>query len=249
MDVPQVGRAATAAPLYFKELKVRQKHGRKGQKYYFSDAGFGELNNPTGVGLQEIETLYPRQTIGAVLNVGTSRSKPDPTPRSVLHIVKKLAGNATDPNIVAKQVAARNLPHHWRFNDDRGIKIELDDWKPNSRFSKGASGSETCQKIRSSFEWWSGQPQNIQWLQECARELVTTRRGRSSDRSRWEQFAVGAHEYRCRHEGCQEESYNSRHQFQSHWENEHEGEAFGEDFEKPKFKRWVYQERPEGQGR
>lgn len=245
MEIPQVGRAATAAPLYFKELKVRQKHGTKGQKYYFSDAGFCEMNNPTGLGYQEIQKMFPRQIDGAILSVGTSRSKTDPSGQSVWQILKRMADKATNPEIVADYMREKNLKNYWRFNDDRGIKVEMDDWKPNNRFSNAEPGSVTLKIIEASFDWWAGQPQHIKWLRECAKELVTTRRGRSQDASRWEQFAIGAHEYRCEHDNCRSESYNSRHQFRTHWEVEHEGEAFGEVYEKPRFKKWVYQERSE----
>ncbi|KAF9700754.1 hypothetical protein EKO04_001391 [Ascochyta lentis] len=247
MEIWQVARAATAAPMYFKEIRFTQQSGTNGQKYYFSDGGFGETNNPTDLGLLEIETLPGRHTVGAIVSVGTSRGKADPSRKSVLNIVKRMAGKATNPDIVANAMNQRNLENYWRFNDNKGINIELDDWKPSGWFtSTEHRGAKSLETMNHAFNEWACKTENIRWLENCAKELVKTRRGRCQEKSRWEQFALGAHTYRCKHEDCcNEPSYSSRHQFMQHWHQQHEGDDDEETCQEPKFKKWIYQQGPE----
>lgn len=245
IEVTQAARAATAAPMYFEEAKFPQKVGTRGQEYTFVDAGFGKFNNPTGIGLQEIETLPGRHTVGAVVNVGTSRSKPDPTSNSIVNLIKRLAGSATDTNIVAEEMERRNLDHYWRFNDDRGIDIELDECKPNHWWTKDdRRGTKTFDKIEDKFHRWAGLHENVEAFTACARELVETRRGRSTEKSRWEQFAIGAHSYSCPHADCGQSTYNTRYLFELHWNAAHGDEAALE----PNFEKWVYQKGPRASG-
>jgi hypothetical protein len=250
MEISQVARATTAAPMYFRELKFHQKVGTKGQKYYFSDGGFGETNNPTDIGLQEIETLPGKHTVGAIVNIGTARGKPDPSRKSVFSVMRRMASKATDPNIVAREMSRRGLENYWRFNDDQGINVELDEWKPTGWFTMGSTpGATTLKKMDDAFNAWACKHANIEWLKNCAKELVAIRRGRCQEKSRWEQFALGAHDYRCKHEDCcSDPAYSSRHQFMEHWERVHEGCGDGEDddtFKEPNFRMWTYQ-KPHG---
>ncbi|KZM24237.1 uncharacterized protein EKO05_0005788 [Ascochyta rabiei] len=247
MEIWQVARAATAAPMYFKEIRFTQQSGTNGQKYFFSDGGFGETNNPTDLGLLEIETLPGRHSVGAIVSVGTSRGKADPSRKSVLNIMKRMAGKATNPNIVASAMSQRQLENYWRFNDEEGIDIELDDWKPSSWFTHpDRRGEISLKTMEDAFHRWACKLESAQWLENCARELVTTRRGRCQEKSRWEQFALGAHTYRCKHEDCcNEPPYSSRHQFEQHWQQVHENEDIGEVYREPQFKKWIYQQRPE----
>ncbi|KAJ4359094.1 hypothetical protein N0V95_002488 [Ascochyta clinopodiicola] len=233
--------------MYFKEIRFSQQSGTKGQKYYFSDGGFGETNNPTDLGLLEIKNLPGRHTVGATVSVGTSRGKADPSGQSFKNILKRMAGKATDPNIAASAISNREVDNYWRFNDDKGIDIELDDWKPSGWFTRpDRRGKTSLKTMENAFYEWACDLENIRWLENCAKELVTTRRGRCQEKSRWEQFALGAHTYRCRHEECCNESpYSSRHQFMQHWQQVHEGEDGAEACQEPRFKKWIYQQRPE----
>lgn len=253
MEIWQVARAATAAPMYFKELRFSQLHGSKGQKYYFSDGGFGETNNPTDIGLQEIDRLPGKHTIGAIVNIGTARGTADPSHKSVLNVVKRMGAKATDPNIVANVMSQKGLETYWRFNDRRGINVELDEWKPSGWFNRaGRSGKTSLKTIQDAFHAWACEHDNTEWMKNCAKELVTIRRGRcvKEEASRWEQFALGAHTYRCTHEDCCNEPLcSSRHQFMQHWKYRHEGEPDADAYLEPDFKKWEYQKRPESRKR
>lgn len=242
IEVTQAALAATAAPMYFKEASFPQRVGTRGQEFSFVDAGTGRLNNPTRIGLEEIQTLPGRHTIGAVVNVGTSRSKPDPTSNSIINLLKRLVGNAMDTNIVAEEMEGLNLEHYWRYNDDQGIDIELDECKPNHWYTKDdRRGKKTFDKIEANFHRWASEHQNSERLTVCAEELVRIRRGRSTAKSRWEQFAIGAHKYSCPHEDCGQSTYNTRYLFELHWNAAH-GDEPGE--EEPHFEKWVYQKAP-----
>lgn len=93
----QVARAATAAPMYFKELKVTLQRGDERQKAYFTDGGFGVTNNPTQVGFNEVKSLSGsenHENVGVVLSIGTARGKPDPAGKSFRNRMVKMS--ATD---------------------------------------------------------------------------------------------------------------------------------------------------------
>ena len=147
IEVTKAARAATAAPMYFDEANFTQRVGTRGQEFSFVDAGTSKLNNPTRVGLREIQTLPGRHTVGAVVNVGTSRSRPDPTSNSLVNLIKGLVGNATDTGIIAEEMEGLNLEHYWRYNDDEGIDVELDECKPNHWWTKDeCRGKKTFDK-------------------------------------------------------------------------------------------------------
>ncbi|KAF1930023.1 FabD/lysophospholipase-like protein [Didymella exigua CBS 183.55] len=248
MEIPKVARAVTAAPMYFKRLEFTHKIGTHDQKYYFTDGGFGRTNNPTVIGLDEIDSIPGKHTIGAIVNIGTSRgNKADPSRTTALGIVKALTDEATNPGDVAKEMGRLNLDKYWRFNDDGGINVELDEWRPAGFFTKrNYRGTITIDTIEHAFNKWAAEQDNVYWLDHCARELVKIRRGRciEEEKSRWEQYALAAHSYRCKHEDCcTEPAYTSRHQFVEHWERVHEESDDGDDYKEPRFKQWIYQQK------
>jgi patatin-like phospholipase/acyl hydrolase len=153
MHIWQVARAATAAPMNFKEIKVHLP-GRNGdQKTYFSDGGFGVTNNPTQVALIEMMILYGATNVGAIISIGTARA-PETSSRDIFGRVRKMASVATNPETVAEWMRTENPDCYWRFNDKTGLRIELDEWKPNGLFTK-KPGHETLRKIQASFDGWA----------------------------------------------------------------------------------------------
>jgi patatin-like phospholipase/acyl hydrolase len=153
MHIWQVARAATAAPMYFKELKVHLP-GRNGdQKTYFSDGGFGVTNNPAQVALIEMMILYGATNVGAIVSIGTARA-PETSSRDLFGRVRKMASVATNPENVAEWMRTEDPDCYWRFNDKTGLCIELDEWKPNGLFTK-KPGHETLRKIQASFDGWA----------------------------------------------------------------------------------------------
>ncbi|KAF2796957.1 hypothetical protein K505DRAFT_236549, partial [Melanomma pulvis-pyrius CBS 109.77] len=179
MEIWEVACAATAAPMYFKEVKKKSNDGTT--KFYYSDGGFGHTNNPTQLGIQEIETLHGKGNIGVVVSVGTARANDSSRGKNIFKRVKDIADTATDPKIVAEQLHTREL--YWRLNDDEGLSVELDEWKPNNLFTR-RPGRKTLATIQQEFYRWASERNNITLLEHCARELVRRRRKRVENGSR-----------------------------------------------------------------
>lgn len=234
----QVARAATAAPFYFSELKLILDNHHGPRTIYFSDGGFGHTNNPTLVGIEEIEELHGKPNVGVIVSVGTARADDDSTRRGFLHRVKGGFNRATDPKIVAKQVARENLPFYFRINDEAGINVELDEWKPNGFFTKHP-GRDTLETIENRFFRWIARMENSKRLEECARELARRRRKRAEDGSRWERYAIGA-QYRCVHHTCNRR-FGYREDFDEHWERVHASDDLNGDARQPAVDIWKYQ--------
>jgi hypothetical protein len=237
MKIWLVARAATAAPMYFKEVKKQSNDGAT--KMYFLDGGFGHTNNPTQLGINEIETLHGRGNIGVVLSVGTARANGASGGKSIFKRVKGFADTATDPKIVADHLQDRDL--YWRLNDSQGINVELDDWKPNSLFTK-SPGKKTLAILQREFWRWASDKKNTDPLEECARELVQRRRKRSEDVARWERYATGA-QFRCMHGECGSQTFNSRKLYEHHCEHDinHSKDGNGH-IDEPKITTWQYQD-------
>lgn len=221
MVIWDVARAATAAPMYFKELAVKHDgiDNRTREKVYYSDGGFGHTNNPTHLGIEEFGTLHQQNGnaggIGAIVSIGTARADSDRAGRSFLKRVQKAFDAATDPQIVANLVRFHHRTHWRRLNDSEGLDVELDDWKPN-KFSTNP-GHETLTRVKNGFLRWAHNRDNIDMIHECARELVRRRTSRALDRSKWERFATAA-EFKCGHPRCRNERFDSRHRFDDHFE-------------------------------
>jgi hypothetical protein len=233
----QVARAATAATFYFKEISFKRNPVGGTRTHFFSDGGFG-ANNPTLLGIREIELLYGKDRVGAVVSVGTSRSD-DSDGKGLIARFKKIANQATNPEQVADELSGRQL--YWRFNDKTGIGVELDEWKPNGKLTKGKPGQRTLKKIRDGFTQWYADVLNRDELLECAQELVKRRRLRTGDRGRWEIFATCA-DFACPKAGCLSIQFQSREDLCAHFINVHkvaanevEGRVDG------RIKTWQYQ--------
>ncbi|KAH3907616.1 hypothetical protein HBI56_179990 [Parastagonospora nodorum] len=219
-QVWRVARAATAAPMYFTELAHRQDGiSESGTVTYFSDGGFGAENNPTDEGITEIRSLHGLENLGAVVNVGTSRKKQQAGGKSFFKRVHNSFDRATDPDSVAAKVASMNLPYEWRFNDESGIDVELDEWKPNGYFSK-SPGVKTLEKIKSKFNEWAADPENSAYLRRCARELVSRRRARIRNFAKWEIYATSA-SYMCEIGECRNRPIADRTTLETHLRSTH----------------------------
>lgn len=246
MQIWEVARAATAAPMYFKEFKVFLGKGddRQKEKAYFTDGGFGVTNNPAQVGFKEIKALSgseATENVGVIVSVGTARGKDNPGGKSFPQRMKKLASTATDPDVVAEWMDDQKLDHHWRFNDVEGdLHVELDEWKPNRWFTT-RPGRDTLTKIENAFYRWANETLNFRAIEACAKELVKQRRRRTVDRSRWQRFATGASQYRCKHRDCKEDRFDSLYYFEEHWRRFHERQRDANEWKDPTFETWTYQ--------
>ena len=252
MEIWQVARAATAAPLYFKALRTNNPHDTQGLKYYFSDGGFGPANNPCLLGIQELERLHGEEgkdntdVVGVVVSVGTAKA--DSLPGGVnffVDTVKELTEAATSANTIAdileNQKRSNKLKNYWRFNDLTGLRMELDEWEPNGWFtSRKERGSSTLEAMRNAFNHWALERTNDQAIRACAKELVARRRARTADASLWEQYATGAARFRCKHHRCKKSSYTFRHEFNAHFVEQHGNTSDALAYREPNYTRWQY---------
>lgn len=197
LPIWQVARAATAAPFYFKPMRVEKNPDKV---MYFTDGGAGPLNNPTQEAIREVAEVDGPQTIDTVVSIGTSRKGPDvdsekpgyfslgldvidkgTNPEHVHHTVKELPGKQGYDDFA-----------YFRFNDPNKLKIRFDDWSPRNGKKPGY---KTIESIRNAFNEWLNEPSppvglsNRASLEFCAKSLVRTRTLRMSH-SKWERFSV-----------------------------------------------------------
>ncbi|KAJ7845248.1 FabD/lysophospholipase-like protein [Mycena olivaceomarginata] len=131
----QAGRATTAAPTFFKLIKI----GLSGIEEAFVDGGIGH-NNPTASLLSEAKILFPHHQIACIISLGTGQphtiSIPKPSLLShflPLDVVKAIQGIATDC-----EKEHQSFAHHFegianlyfRFNVEQGMQnIQLNQWE------------------------------------------------------------------------------------------------------------------------
>lgn len=226
-EIWEVARAATAAPFYFEPLKIQFPSSSK--YLLFKDGGFGYANNPTKEGIREIEEECGADGMGIVVSVGTARRDDVPRKRRVLRFIPEVTAMsqlANDPEKNHNEVQGMSQHElypfdYYRLNDPGRLGVQMDEWKPRHRFSKGDSGSVTIDIIENAFNKWASELDNIGALRECATKLVQHRRARVSNRSKWERYATGA-KFTCRLLGCnREDEFLDREQFRDHLGRDH----------------------------
>lgn len=251
LEVWQVARAATAAKFYFEPLKI--ENFRVGGSTEFTDGGFGQANNPTRTGTQEIEELHGYDSIGIVVSIGTARKLKEDAKKATFFSTipgsaREFADAATDPEIIHHNMQRHHDKRHefpyYRLNHPGGLQTELDEWEPKRKmYNKKDGGAKTIADMEGAFDKWAGNQENIQQLRECAAALVARRRERMSTR-KWERYAIGSH-FECRVKGCDNGDFNYRDQFQSHLSERHGFEGdYLECQMRQRRKHWRYQVAP-----
>ena len=251
LEVWQVARAATAAKFYFEPLKI--ENFRVGGSTEFTDGGFGQANNPTRTGTQEIEELHGYDSIGIVVSIGTARKLKEDAKKATFFSTipgsaREFADAATDPEIIHHNMQRHHDKRHefpyYRLNHAGGLQTELDEWEPKRKmYNKKDGGAKTIADMEGAFDKWAGNQENIQQLRECAAALVARRRERMSTR-KWERYATGSH-FECRVKGCDDGDFYYRDQFQSHLSERHGFEGdYLECQMRQRRKHWRYQVAP-----
>ncbi|KAJ7860874.1 P-loop containing nucleoside triphosphate hydrolase protein, partial [Mycena olivaceomarginata] len=131
----QAGRATTAAPTFFKQIKI----GLSGIEEAFVDGGIGH-NNPIASLLSEAKILFPNHQIACVISLGTGQPHTISIPKPSLlnhflplDVVKAVQGIATDC-----EKEHQFFAHHFegianlyfRFNVEQGMQnIQLNQWE------------------------------------------------------------------------------------------------------------------------
>ena len=213
-EIWQVARAATAAPFFFKPLKVEK--ARTSGHILFSDGGFSHTNNPTRQAIREIGDLHGPRSIGTVVSVGTARKKNENNRFRMVRAFKSMAFDLSDPETIhddmQREQGTQNFSY-FRLNHPEGLDIELDRWEPKGPFTKDA-GSQTITTIGDAFAHWASQSATIKDLKSCAKMLVKCRWDRMKT-PKWERYATGAR-YRCRFQGCDLEDFFDSDKFKDH---------------------------------
>lgn len=192
----QVGRATSAAPFYFKAVKLEEED----EKSEYIDGGFG-ANNPTEEAYRSVKQLSNNnpQTVQVLVSIGTGKNlEADPNPsagfRLYMGYINTAAKWATQSEATHHTIldATRPFAEYFRLNVEHGIgKMKLDAWK-------GKKGSKTLKLIQTTTQDYLDSAEGQQQISASARQLVNVRRARSSDIyiDRWERFCHGV-EYAC----------------------------------------------------
>lgn len=176
----------------------------------FEDGGFGDSNNPTSLGVDEIRELHGEDAVDVVVSIGTARSDKREGKGFRAKIVT-IGERGTNPEITHRSIRnqSANQRHgfkYYRLNgtieEGTALEVPLDEWQPRSKRGDEPSGSQTLRKIKTGFNEWYSKEGNREKLVECAKKLVQRRRERTKEPSRWERFAVGSHFY-CPERNCE----------------------------------------------
>ena len=244
MQIWQVARAATAAPFYFKEI-VFSPNGGAQSKVHYSDGGFGSTNNPTHVAIKELNLLHGANKLGVIVSLGTAKADSQVGGRTVFAHTNIAYQTATDPNVVHNIINDQDYEHYWRLNDEGGLPIKLDHWRP-SYFTRNP-GHKTIRIMRERFAIWLRENRDVvEKFDACAAELVQRRRARAQHEHLWESFATGRSQFKCKDYDCRREGvgfYSHRGGFDKHWREMHSGNENAAGYKEPLVTRWEYQEK------
>ncbi len=199
--IVMVARATSAAPFYFKSVKMG-----KGDEYEFVDGGFGAAN-PSEEGYEEVKMMSnDRDTaLGTLVSIGTGKDTESKPLRGAglrmyyayANVAKKWATYSESTHETMLRLTRNKVPYY-RLNVERGIgSMKMDEFK-----TKGDQ-CITFEKIRTATEAYLSTEKVKSDIRDCAQLLVERRRRRSRTEyiDRWERFCFGV-EYCCQVPGC-----------------------------------------------
>ncbi|KAJ7827110.1 hypothetical protein B0H14DRAFT_3144690 [Mycena olivaceomarginata] len=131
----QAGRATSAAPTFFKQVKI----GRPGMEEAFLDGGMGH-NNPTAALLLEAKVLFPDKQIACIVSLGTGQPHTINVPKlsllsrliplDVIKAIQKIAADCEKEHqsLLHRFDGVEKL--YFRFNIEQGMQdIQLNQWE------------------------------------------------------------------------------------------------------------------------
>jgi predicted acylesterase/phospholipase RssA len=136
MTIWQAARATSAAPTFFKRLKIGPNHAQE----EFLDGGMGS-NNPTKLLMEEVVKTFGQQDpVACIISIGTGKTNiiEVKTPgffQKVLptELINALRSMTTDCETVEGEVSQRfsaNPGIYFRFNVEHGLEnVSLEEWK------------------------------------------------------------------------------------------------------------------------
>lgn len=217
----KVARATSAAPTYFKAVKLKEDD----EKFEFIDGGFG-ANNPSLEAYRSVKQLSKNdsEAVSTLISIGTGKSleaevNPSAGYRLYLRYANAAIKWASQSETVHENLleTTQGKADYCRLNVEHGLgKMKLDTWK-------GKKGRETLDWIQAKTgEYLSSDATKIQ-IRETAQRLVKIRRERASqpNSDRWERFCHGV-EYACCQEGCTNgERYKEEQDLARHLKHDH----------------------------
>ncbi|KAL6717888.1 hypothetical protein ACLMJK_003973 [Lecanora helva] len=197
----EIGRATSAAPLYFKAMKLEEDD----DKAEHIDGGFG-ANNPAEDAYRSLKQLNSNNeyAVQVLVGIGTGKSPAQ--------------SEATHERVYDM---TRGKAECTRLNIEQGLgKMKLDEWK-------GKKGSKTLDFIRTKTADYLNAASTQDAISTAARQLVDLRRARSdwqSDPDKWERFCYGV-EYACPTDLCHHggDRFPERQILRRHIEDSHQG--------------------------
>jgi hypothetical protein len=199
----KVARATSAAPSYFKEMKI-------GNTVHL-DGGFGNANNPTRFAWSEVNQMHGNnpKAIALTLSIGTGlprhvRFRNDRYVGKYIAYFKFMAHIAADSEEAhaemsrQQEILNRSNEYH-RFNVDTGLEdIKMGEWK--TRSTPQGKVCMTLDNIEDATNAYLRKVEVQERLRQYAEILVNNRRQRSGD-PRWDNVAMGQ-QYHCILERC-----------------------------------------------
>lgn len=231
LPIWQIARATSAAPTYFRPIKIRR--GNLPGFVTFKDGGFGS-NNPSEEAYNDVVHKHggTSKNMGPFISIGTGIP--------AIELFSKKKGNVY--NAVANIKAAFKLPArtigvhrrmerlsmhdnkkrfpYFRFDGGERLgEIALDEWKSH-KFTRlsgkdNQSGSITLERLYVATAAYLQEPKVQQDLTECAMILVRRRQLRMRDSSEWDRYASFSY-YDCNVEGCDRPRSNKAQDFREH---------------------------------
>ncbi|KAI0912099.1 hypothetical protein F4823DRAFT_583249 [Ustulina deusta] len=202
----------------------RENHLPEGKSAYkFEDAGFSTANNPCLELKREIQYHHGENT-PVLVSIGTARPKEEFVGESAAALIKRGLHQLGNPEEVHETLESDRYNgnySYYRLNDEDGIRIEMDEWKPKK------VGTETIARMRTEFQRWLQKDGVEDKFRECAEHLVRLRRVRMTT-PRWERFALGQY-FVCQVRNCPKDRDNQwldRADFENHLRREHRVEDY-----------------------
>ncbi|KAI1303287.1 acyl transferase/acyl hydrolase/lysophospholipase [Xylaria venustula] len=192
--------------------------------YIFQDAGFSSANNPCWELYREIQ-YHHGDNQPVLVSIGTARPKDEFEGEGAVTTIKRglhQLGNPEEVHELLEPDKDKGNYFYYRLNDEDGIRIEMDEWKPKK------VGSDTIRRMTSEFHNWLRKDGVEERFRECARHLVRLRRVRMKT-PRWERFALGQY-FVCQMQNCPKDRDNQwldRGDFENHLTREHREEDYG----------------------
>jgi len=244
LEIPFVGRATSAAPGYFRPVRIPQNGGGT---ISFKDGGFG-CNNPSNEIRRDVINQYDdrNENLGPFISIGTGQQEDvnmfptDGAFKHIRHFAKNLKTAISLPSLTggahenmrdsASDGSVVKFPYFRFEGGPRLGKVDMDSWvghkltKITGRDS--TSGCKTLEQIEIAVAMYLSQdPDANKDLDQAAKLLVKRRRWMTRDQSAWDRYACASW-YICPFGDCKgKKRQKTRTDFKKHVLDDHKFEV------------------------